>query len=60
VCVEVSNPPSIATQSRDNTTKKNTEALIDACKEAGLEVHAELTKYTIISRHQNTGKTIKY
>jgi hypothetical protein len=33
--------------------KKNTETLIDASKEVGLEVNAEKTKYTLLSRHQN-------
>jgi hypothetical protein len=36
--------------------KKNNEALIDASKEVGLEVNAEKTKYTLLSRHQNAGK----
>jgi hypothetical protein len=31
-----------------NTIKKNTEALIDASKEVGLEVYAERTKYVLI------------
>jgi hypothetical protein len=36
-----------------NTPKRNTEALIDASKEVGLEVNAEKTKYTLLSRHKN-------
>jgi hypothetical protein len=32
--------------------KKNTEALIGASKEVGLEVNAEKTKYKLLSRHQ--------
>jgi hypothetical protein len=39
-----------------NTTKKNTESLIDAAKEVGLEVNSEKTKYMLLSRHQNTGQ----
>jgi hypothetical protein len=39
-----------------NTTKKNTETLIDASKEVGLEVNAEKTKYMLRSHHQNTGQ----
>jgi hypothetical protein len=34
----------------------NTEILIGACKEVGLEVSAEKTKYTLLSRHQNVRK----
>jgi hypothetical protein len=33
--------------------KKNTETLIDASKEVGLEVNTEKTKYMLLSRHQN-------
>jgi hypothetical protein len=39
-----------------DTTKKNTEALLDANKEAGLEVNPEKTKYTLMSRSQKTGQ----
>jgi ribosomal protein S2 len=39
-----------------NTIKKNTQTLIDASKEAGLEVNAEITKYMLLSRQQNAGK----
>jgi hypothetical protein len=35
--------------------KKNTETLIDASKEVGLDVNAENTKYMLLSRHQNAG-----
>jgi hypothetical protein len=38
-----------------DTTKKNTEALIDANKEVGLEVNTEKTKYMLPSHHQNAG-----
>jgi hypothetical protein len=34
-----------------NTIKQNTEALIDATKEAGLEVNTDKTKYMLISHH---------
>jgi hypothetical protein len=37
-----------------NTKSKNTEALIDASKEVGLEVNTEKTKYMLTSLHQNT------
>jgi hypothetical protein len=36
-----------------DTIKKNTEALIVASKEVGLEVNVENTKYMLLSRHQN-------
>jgi hypothetical protein len=36
--------------------KKNTEALVDASKEIGLEVNAEKTKYMVMSRNQNAGQ----
>jgi coproporphyrinogen III oxidase-like Fe-S oxidoreductase len=38
------------------TIKKNTETLIDASKEIGVEVNAEKTKYMLLSRHQNAGQ----
>jgi pectate lyase len=36
--------------------KKNTEALVVASKEIGLEVNAEKTKYMVMSRDQNAGQ----
>jgi sorting nexin-29 len=36
--------------------KKNTEALLDASKEVGLEVNREKTKYMLMSRSQTTGQ----
>jgi hypothetical protein len=39
-----------------DTIKKNTEALICASKEVGLEVNAGKTKYKLLSRHQNAGQ----
>jgi retron-type reverse transcriptase len=39
-----------------NTIKKNTEALLDASKEVGLEVNPEKTKYVLMSRSQKTGQ----
>jgi hypothetical protein len=38
-----------------HTIRKNTEALLIASKEIGLEVNAEKTKYMVMSRDQNTG-----
>jgi hypothetical protein len=37
-------------------TIKNTETLIDASKEAGLEVNAEKTKYMLLSPHQRAAQ----
>jgi hypothetical protein len=39
-----------------DTIKKNTEILIDASKEAGLEINVDKTKYMLLSRHQNVGQ----
>jgi hypothetical protein len=36
--------------------RKNTEALLIASKEIGLEVNAEETKYMVMSRDQNPGQ----
>jgi hypothetical protein len=37
---------------------KNTETLIDASKEVGLEVNVEKSKYMLVSRHQNEGQNL--
>jgi hypothetical protein len=39
-----------------DTIKKNTEILIAASKEVGLEINVERTKYMLVSRHQNIGQ----
>jgi hypothetical protein len=39
-----------------DTIKKNTEILIDASKEVGLEINADKTKYMLLSRHLNAGQ----
>jgi hypothetical protein len=39
-----------------DTIKKNTEILIDASKEVGLELNVDETKYMLLSRHQNVGQ----
>jgi hypothetical protein len=39
-----------------DTIKKNTETLIDASKEVGLEINTEKTKYRLLSRYQNVGQ----
>jgi hypothetical protein len=36
--------------------QKNTQTLIDAGKEAGLEVNTEKTKYMLLSGQQNGGQ----
>jgi hypothetical protein len=38
------------------TIKKNTETLIDASKEVGLEINIEKPKYMLLSRRQNVGQ----
>jgi hypothetical protein len=39
-----------------DTVKKNTETLIDASKEVGLDINVEKSKYMLLSRHQNIGQ----
>jgi hypothetical protein len=39
-----------------DTINKNTETLIDAGKEVGLEVNAEKTMYMLLCHHQNAGQ----
>jgi hypothetical protein len=46
---------SIVAENTD-TMKKNSEALLDASKEAGLEVNLEKTKYMLMSRSRNIGQ----
>jgi hypothetical protein len=38
-------------------TIKNTEALVVACNETGLEVNADITKYAVMFRDQNAGRS---
>ena len=40
-----------------HTVKENSEALIIAIKEIGLEVNADKTKYMVMSRDQNAGRS---
>jgi len=40
-----------------HTIKKNTEALVVASKEIGLQVNADKTKYIVMSRDQNAGRS---
>jgi hypothetical protein len=42
--------------SNTDTIKKNTEALLDASKEVGLEVNPEKTNYMLMSRSQKIGQ----
>jgi hypothetical protein len=35
---------------------KNTQNLIDASKEGGLEINVDKTKHMLLSRHQNVGQ----
>jgi hypothetical protein len=39
-----------------NTIKENTETLLQASGDIGLEINAEKTKYMIMSRHRNSGQ----
>jgi hypothetical protein len=40
-----------------HTVKENTQALVVAVKEIGLEVNADKAKYTIMSREQHAGRS---
>ena len=40
-----------------HTVKENTEALLVASKETGLEVNADKTRYMVMSRDQNAGRS---
>jgi len=40
-----------------HTKKKNTESLADASKGIGLEVNPDESKYKVMSRDQNTGRS---
>jgi hypothetical protein len=39
-----------------NTIKENTETLLEASRDIGLEINAEKTKYMNMSRHPNSGQ----
>jgi hypothetical protein len=39
-----------------NTIKENTETLLEASRDIGLETNAEKTKYMIMSRYPNSGQ----
>jgi hypothetical protein len=39
-----------------NTIKENTESLLEASRNIGLEINSEKTKYMIMSRHTNSGQ----
>jgi hypothetical protein len=39
-----------------NTIKENTETLLEASRDVGLEINADKTTYMITSRHQNSGR----
>ena len=40
-----------------HTVKENAEALVAATKETGLVVNADKTKYMVMSRDQNAGRS---
>jgi hypothetical protein len=39
-----------------NTIKENSETLLQASRNIGVEINAEKTKYMIMSRYPNTGQ----
>jgi hypothetical protein len=39
-----------------NTIKQNSETLLEASRDIGLEINAEKTKYKIMCRHPNSGQ----
>jgi len=39
-----------------NTVKENTQTLLEARRDIGLEINAEKAKYMIMSRHPNSGQ----
>jgi len=39
-----------------NNIKDNTETLLRACRNLGIEINSEKTKYVIMSFHQNLGQ----
>jgi hypothetical protein len=39
-----------------NTIKENSETLLEASRDVGLEINVEKTKYMIMSRHPNSGQ----
>jgi hypothetical protein len=39
-----------------NTRNKNTETLLETCREVGLEVNIDNTKHMVESSHQNAGQ----
>jgi hypothetical protein len=42
-----------------NTINQNTETILEASRDVGLEINAEKTKYMIMSRHPNSGQNQK-
>jgi len=39
-----------------STVKKNAEIMLEASREVGIEVNTEISKYMVVSRHQNAGQ----
>jgi hypothetical protein len=39
-----------------DTIRENTETLLEANSDVGLEINAEMTKYVIMSHHPNSGQ----
>jgi hypothetical protein len=40
-----------------HTIKKNAESLVVASKEFGLDVNADISKYVVVSRHDDVGRS---
>jgi hypothetical protein len=41
-----------------DSIRRNTETVIDASTEVGLEINREKSKYVLLSRHQNAGQNL--
>ena len=54
VCVDVNILGGIV-----HTVKEDAESLVGASKETGIEVNADKTKYTVMSRDQTAGRSYK-
>jgi hypothetical protein len=44
------------THTHTHTIKVITEIFLESCRDVGIEINAEKTKYTIMSHHMNSGQ----